>query len=486
MWKKTIILVIGLAAVVASTKLPLPPEVGAGDNAVALTREGMTAIGVVFFAVLLWVTEVLPFAVTGCVAIVVMTLTRAASFETLVAYGFGNHIILFFIGVLTLSAAISESGLLRRVATGFLGRFCHKPSSVILAFLVIGALVSMWITDMAVAAILAPLGVGILRKADVKPGKSNFGKALMIACAWGPLIGGVATPAGCGPNPLTITYLETHAGVDLSFVHWMIMGVPAMILMVPCAWLTLLVCFPPEKMDPARSEEDARRPAVAQQELGPFTFKEGVVLAVMLLAIFLWVAGPNLLGWTGKKGPFISFVAIGCAALLFLPWITVMSWKKTAAQISWGGLILVATGLSLGMTLFDTDAARWIATAAFGKIASVPLVGQVFLVVLGVALIKVLLSSNTVTGIIIVPLMIALGIQIGVDPTVLAVPAGITSSIAFILVTSTPTNVIPYSSGYFSIREMAKAGIWMTLWASACVTASIVAMGRLFHLYGFG
>ena len=198
MWKKAIILIIALAGVVVSTRLPLPPAVGDGADAAALTREGMIAIGVVFFAVLLWVTEVFPFAVTGCAAIVVMTLTRAAPFETLVGHGFGNHIILFFIGVLTLSAAISESGLVRRLTTVFMGRFGHKPSSVILAFLVMGALVSMWITDLAVAAILMPVGVGVLKKAGVKPGKSNFGKALMISCAWGPLIGGVATPAGCG------------------------------------------------------------------------------------------------------------------------------------------------------------------------------------------------------------------------------------------------------------------------------------------------
>jgi len=483
MWKKAIILIIALAGVVVSARLPLPPAAGDGDVAATLTREGMIAIGVVFFAVLLWMTEVFPFAVTGFAAIVVLTLTRAASFETLVGHGFGNHIILFFIGVLTLSAAINESGLLRRVATAFLGRFGRTPSGVILAFLVIGALVSMWITDLAVAAILMPVGMGVLKQAGVKPGESNFGKALMISCAWGPLIGGVATPAGCGPNPLTITYLDRLAGVDLSFVNWMILGVPAMILMIPCAWLTLIKCFPPENVDVAMSEEDVRK---RREEIGRFTLKEGVVLAVMLLAIFLWVAGPSLLGWTGRKGPFISFVAIGCASLLFLPGISVMSWKKASSEISWGGLILVATGLSLGMTLYETGAAAWIATAAFGRIAPVPLVGQVFLVVLGVALIKVVLSSNTVTGTIIVPLMIALAGRLGIDPTVLAVPAGITSSIAFILVTSTPTNIIPYSSGYFSIREMAKAGIWMTLWASACVTLSITVMGKLFGLYGFG
>jgi sodium-dependent dicarboxylate transporter 2/3/5 len=88
-------------------------------------------------------------------------------------------------------------------------------------------------------------------------------------------------------------------------------------------------------------------------------------------------------------------------------------------------------------------------------------------------------SSNTVTGIIMVPLLIALARQIDVPPVLLAVPAGITSSLAFILVASTPTNVIPYAAGYFTIKDMAKAGLCMTLASSACVTVSIAGMGRL-------
>jgi sodium-dependent dicarboxylate transporter 2/3/5 len=103
----------------------------------------------------------------------------------------------------------------------------------------------------------------------------------------------------------------------------------------------------------------------------------------------------------------------------------------------------------------------------------------VFVVVLGVSLMKVAFSSNTVTGIIIVPLLIALAKNLGLDPVVVAIPAGITASLAFILVTSTPTNVIPYSSGYFSIADMAKAGLWMTIASCICVTISICVIGTL-------
>jgi len=99
-----------------------------------------------------------------------------------------------------------------------------------------------------------------------------------------------------------------------------------------------------------------------------------------------------------------------------------------------------------------------------------------------VSLMKVMFSSNTVTGVIMVPLLIALAKNLDLDPALVAIPAGITASLAFILVTSTPTNVIPYAAGYFSIQDMAKAGLIMTVASSACVTVSICVMGRLFGI----
>ena len=89
-----------------------------------------------------------------------------------------------------------------------------RTDRVLLGFLVVGALLSMWITDMSVAAMLLPLGVGVLRDARLEPLKSNFGRALMISCAFGPLIGGIGTPAGAGANLAAVGYLRELAGVE--------------------------------------------------------------------------------------------------------------------------------------------------------------------------------------------------------------------------------------------------------------------------------
>ncbi len=482
--KKLTFLIIALAVLAVILALPTPGEIDTGQKIIKLTPSGKATLAVLTMAVILWMTESLAFAVTGLLAVVMLVITKAMPFEQLVKDGFGNHIVMFFLGVLILSAAISSTGLLRRLTVWFMFHMGHKPKLIILVVLTVGAACSGWITDMAVAAVLLPIGVRILKDAGLQPLKSNFGKALMISCAWGPLIGGITTPAGCGPNPLTIGFLRDMAGVEFTFIDWMLLGYPAAILMLPAAWLILLKCFPIEDVNLTVAEDDMKS---KMREIGPVKKSEIVTIAVFLLTVTLWVSA----GWIEKISGgavsylSISFVAIACACLLFIPGINVLTWSKAENEISWGGIILIVTGLALGMAIYKTGAAEWLSWIMFSWISSLNPVLIVFVIVFGVSIMKVAFSSNTVTGIIIVPLLIALSQNIGLDARIVAIPAGITASLAFILVTSTPTNVIPYSSGYFSISDMAKAGVWMTIASSISVTVSIAVMGKLFNIVNF-
>jgi hypothetical protein len=150
----------------------------------------------------------------------------------------------------------------------------------------------------------------------------------------------------------------------------------------------------------------------------------------------------------------------------------VLSWKEAEAQVEWGGVMLIVAGLSLGVAVYETGAARWLAWVLLGQITSVPDALRPFVIVLAVAGLHLLFSSNTVTASIIIPILVALATDLHLDPWATVAPAAFTSSLAFILVSEGPTTIIPYSSGYFSIRDMAKAGILMTIAAAACVAAT--------------
>lgn len=173
--------------------------------------------------------------------------------------------------------------------------------------------------------------------------------------------------------------------------------------------------------------------------------------------------------------------------LCFIPGIRIFdSWKEAQNQIDWAGLLLIAGGISAGLLLAETGAARYIAWGAFHGIASIhPLVRVMFIIAV-VELLKIFLSSNSVTGSLIIPLVAVLARDLGMDPWAIAGPAGIATSLALIMVTSSPTNVLPYSSGYFTIAEFARVGVVATIVSILIVTLSVALFGNFagMHIWG--
>ena len=469
--RKIVVMLVAIALMLGIYLLPTPAPLARAGTLIPLSVSGKACLAIMAFAVTLWVSETLPFAVTSLLVVLLIPVFHIADFRAVVRAGFGDPVITFFIGVLILSAAFTRSGLGTRLVYHILLRVGTRTDRVLLGFLVVGAFISMWITDMAVAAMLLPIGVGLLRDADLKPRHSNFGRALMIAAAFGPLIGGIATPAGTAANLVAMAQIKQLAGVSISFTKWMTYGTPASILMVPLGWRILLWLFPPE-LDhlPFTTDEINAR----LRELGPLRDVERRTLLVFFAVIALWVFTPLLDSVTGGRiAPPVEAVALAGGLSLFLPGLRVLTWKEAEQDIEWGGIMLIVAGLSLGLAVFDSGAARWLAWILLGHITSVPSLFQPFVIVLAVAGLHLLFSSNTVTASIITPILVALAKDLHLDAWTIVAPAAFTSSLAFILVSEGPTTIIPYASGYFSIKDMAKAGVAMTVAAAVCVAVAV-------------
>ena len=464
--RKLLILLAATGLLFAIHLLPVPAPLERAGNLIPLTAAGKTCLGIMAFAVVLWVTETLPFAATSLLVLLIIPAFGIEDYRTVVRAGFGDPTITFFIGVLILAAAFTQSGLGTRLTYLVLLRVGTRTDRVLLGILVVGTLLSMWISDIAVAAMLLPLGVGLLNDAGLRPGQSNVGRSLMIATAFGPLIGGIATPAGTAANLVAIGQLKQLAAVDVSFWRWMALGVPSSLIMIPFAWWILRWLFPPEIDHLPITMETIRG---RLRDLGPLRRGESRTLLVFVAMVAMWL-------FTSIP---VEAVGLGGGVALFLPGIRVLSWKEAEAQVEWGGVMLIVAGLSLGLAVYDTGAARWLAWVLLGGIASVPDALRPFVIVLAVAGLHMLFSSNTVTASIIIPILVALAADLHLDPWATVAPAAFTSSLAFILVSEGPTTIIPYSSGYFSIRDMAKAGILMTFAAAACVAATQYVEGKL-------
>ncbi len=472
---------IAAAVIVALTVkyIPIPESMQILEGGAELTAAGQTAMGILLFALVLWMTEAIPFHLTGLFGIVLLAVFQVDSFKNIVQVGFGNHTVAFFIGVLILSAFITRSGLGKRIAMFILSKTGNHTKTIIFGFLLTGALLSMWVTDMAVAAMLMPLARAILEEEGLKPLETNFGRGLLIASAWGPIIGGIGAPSGCSPNPIAIGFLQEMAGIQISFLDWMIYGVPAALLLLPVGWLVLTTFFKPEMTHLSKSKEELKEEF---QQLPPFSREEKITAFIFVLTVVLWLGSPWLESLLGIAIP-VSMPVLLTGVLFFFPGMTSIPWKKIEHEMSWSSIILVLSGVSLGMMLYQTGAAKWISVIIFGGITELNPFIMVLLIIFLVSLLKVALSSNAVTGTIIVPIMIELAATAGANPLAVVMPAALTSSLAFILVTSTPTNVIPYSAGYFTISDMAKAGIVMTILSSIVVAVVMVVIGSFTGLY---
>jgi len=470
----------GVAVVLSSVFMILNlPESVTHVNGAELTGDAQIAMGVLIFALILWMTEAVPFHITGMLGVFLLAVLGVDTFKEIVKAGFGNHIFVFFIGVLILSAFITHSGLGKRISVFLLSKTGNSTAMIVFGFMLAGALLSMWITNMAVAAMLMPLGTAILKEEGVIPLKSKFGKALMIAICWGATIGGIATPSGAGPNPLAIGFLKDMAGVDVSFIGWMTYGLPASLLLLVPGWAILMIFYKPEMKYLKKTKEELKDD---YRNLPVFSRDEKVTLIIFLLTVVLWLTTPVFESLLGISIP-ISMPVLLTSCLFFMPGIKTIPWKTIEKEVSWSGILLVVTGISIGMMLYKTGAANWLSVVFLGGIGGIHPLMQVFLVILIVSFLKIAFSSNSVTATIIIPIMIALGVNLGVDPLTITIPAALTASMAFILVTSSPTNVIPYSAGYFSIKDMAVAGVVMTFVASAIVAGTVFVVGQFTGLY---
>ena len=158
----------------------------------------------------------------------------------------------------------------------------------------------------------------------------------------------------------------------------------------------------------------------------------------------------------------IALPVILTTMLFFFPGVSKTKYKEIEKEMSWSSIILVLSGVSLGMVLYQTGVANWIALGLLGNLGGLSPILMIFVVVLSVSLMNITLSSATVSASIVIPIIIELSIN---------------------LITSTPTNVIAYSAGYFSIKDFAKAGVLMSIVSCVIVAVVMYGVGLLTGLY---
>jgi len=411
-----------------------------------LTHNGKVMIGILLMAAILWITEPIPLAVTGLLIMIIQPIMHVLS-PNEVFSSFGNQAIFFLVGAFIITGAIEKHGLHRRIALRFLSKFEKSPRIFTFGIMSSCAFLSFAMPAHGVAALFLPIVVSILIAMKITPRQSNFGKVSMLCVAYGCSIGSIGTLIGGARNPLTIGLLSDLADpINVTFFDWMIYSMPVVFISLPLVWLILLFSFPIEIKDISEAKKEIKNQVI---KAGKMSKKETIVFIILIITILLWIflSSHQYFG--------LGVIAILGSILLFIT--RTINWNDVEKRVPWGIILLYGGAITLGIGIQKTGAGTWIVNTLFSTVGINP-----FIVVLVIIILTILLTnimSNIGAVAILLPIGIAIATEIkGVSSLLAAMIIALSAGFAFMLVIATPGNAITYSSGYFSTRDLFKAG----------------------------
>jgi sodium-dependent dicarboxylate transporter 2/3/5 len=425
-----------------------------------LTPVQQRVIALFVFAALMWMFEIVPNWTTSLLVIVLSLLTVSdkglgflckPEYGTLVNYkslmaAFADPVIMLFLGGFVLAIMASKYGLDVTLARVLLKPFGKKPKMVLLGFLIVIAVFSMFMSNTATAAMMLALLAPVLASLP-KDDKGRIGLALSIPVAAN--LGGIGTTIGTPPNATAVRFL-TEAGHEVAFDTWAIHMIPFVIIMIIIAWL-LLQFFFPFKAD----EITLRIPESDRKK----DWKTTVVWVTFAGTILLW-ATEQLTGINSNIVALIPLAVLTCTGIFT---------KEDIKEINWTVLWLVAGGFALGTALQGTGLAEVLIKAIpFGSMSVV-----VVLVIAGI--VCYFLSnfiSNSATASLLIPILIVVAegmadpaaannasfMALGGSPAMIVFIATC-ASVAMLFPISTPPNAIASSTGLVETKDMLKVGI---------------------------
>jgi sodium-dependent dicarboxylate transporter 2/3/5 len=465
----------------------LPTEYRAADgNIVPFGQAGRATLAAMAWMATWWMTEAVPIEVTALLPIALFPLAGIMPLGRTTA-NYGADVIYLFLGGFVLALAIARWGLDRRIAFMTLRLVGTRPKAIVAGTMGATAFISMWVSNTATAAMMVPI---VLSVVDValrrRRGKSlaelggiptddrdlrNFALSALLGVAYAASIGGLGTIIGSPPNGILVRFVETSAQIRVTFVDWMMIGVPAMLAFLPLAWfLNTFVLF-----RSGMAEIEGGRDYVRDEwaKLGAMNAGERATLAVFAVTVTLWMTAPLLKEIEiGGVAPFQGLadagIAVGAAIALFLiriqgprgTKVAVMDWE-TATKLPWGVLVLFGGGLALATATEVNGVPGFIGSLAAG-FAGWPF-WAVLLAIIAIMVFMSELTSNTAQVATMLPILAALGPVLDVPAGVLLVPATVAASCAFMMPVGTPPNAIVFGTGLVRMPDMMKAGIWLNL-----------------------
>lgn len=405
----------------------------------------LKGLSLLLFIAVLWLTEALPVTVTALAVPILAVLTGIFDVRHALSH-FANPVIFLFLGGFALAATLHKHTLDEAIAGRIMKAAGTRPLYSILALFVSTALLSMWISNTATAAIMLPVALGIMSK--MKKRSASRDAFILLGIAYSANIGGIGTLVGSPPNAITA------ANLGMSFSDWIYVGLPLMIILLPAMIAFLYYFFRPD----FRNEEIAQPETVHEHSTRSDVIKVGAIFGVTVL---LWLLSVPISSRLGIEKDLDAIVAL--FGIFLLVATGTIKWKEIEGFTDWGVLLLFGGGLVLSAVLTETGASRYLAMLVEEHLS----IHGPFPLLLGAVVLMIFLTevaSNTASAAIMVPIFLALGQDmIQYSPRTLALSVGLAASCAFMLPVATPPNALVYGTEKIEQKTMVRVGFYLNI-----------------------
>ncbi|XP_066352132.1 tonoplast dicarboxylate transporter-like [Miscanthus floridulus] len=486
-------------AAAAAVCLLVDLSVGPGGAHAHAHREARDMLAVLAWVFLWWVTGAVPLAVASMAPLFLFPLFGVASADA-VAKAYMDDVISLVLGSFILALAIEHYQIHRRLALNITSLFCGDPVRPPLLLLGITGttfFVSMWIHNTACTVMMMPVATGILQRLPRGGGGGDagaheevrrFSKAVVLGVVYASAIGGMATLAGTGVNIILVGMWSTYFPEQepITFSSWMCFGFPMALILFLALWITLCHMYCSNNTGKALSAHLDRSHLRRELSLlGPMVFAEKMVLAVFGGLIVLWMTR-NLTGDIPGWGALFhnnvgdGTVTIMMATLLFIipsrknKGEKLMDWNK-CRKLQWDIILLLGAGFAIaegfrssGLTDILSDGLQFLKGA--GTVVIVP----VACIVSGVI---TEFTSDDATTTLVLPLFAELAKAINVHPALLMVSGAVGAQLSYLLPTGSPSNVIGFSTGHITIKDLVITGLPLKVVGIAALTILMPTLG---------
>lgn len=462
-------LIMGFVVLVLTMMAPTPP---------GLAPAGHVMIGMLLFSVVIWMTDSVSYPVSAGLIISLMALLIGFSqnpangklYGTGAALGialggFANTAFCLVAAALFLAAAMTKTGLDKRIALVVLSKIGAKTSHVLAGVFFVGFALSFFVpSTTARVSCMVPIIMGIIEAFGVNK-KGAFAGVMMIAAAQADSIWNVGIKTAAAQNMIAVNFIRTQLGVDISWLDWFIAAAPFAVIMSVLAFFVLLKMMPPEIDEIKGGELTVKR---LLTELGPMSFDEKKLMVISVILLGFWSTEQILHNIDTSTSTMVAIT------IMMLPKVGVMTWDYAQSRINWGTAVLFGVGISLGSALLSTKAADWLAKQIIVSFGLETATAFFILAVLSIFLIIIHLGFASASGLAaaMIPIVISILKSVktpGINVVGMTMILQYVVSFGFILPVNAPQNMIAYGTNTFEVKDFIRIGIPMTIIAFALI-----------------